>query len=115
METIKNLYTSDPEPDRGWAQGRNIRIDYRWAGGGEQRLPTYAAELVGMAPDVLFAAATPALAALHRETRTVPIVFAGVADPVAQGFVQSLARPGGNITGFTTYEYSIGGKWLELR
>jgi putative ABC transport system substrate-binding protein len=98
----------------GWAQGRNIRIDYRWASGGHQRLPTYAAELVGMAPDVLFAAATPALAALHRETRTVPIVFAGVADPVAQGFVQSLARPGGNITGFTTYEYSIGGKWLEL-
>jgi putative ABC transport system substrate-binding protein len=98
----------------GWSQGRNLRIDYRWAGGGEQRLPTYAAELVGMAPDVLFAAATPALAALHRETRTIPIVFAGVADPVVQGFVQSLARPGGNITGFTTYEYSIGGKWLEL-
>jgi putative tryptophan/tyrosine transport system substrate-binding protein len=118
--------TNDPEPQSwvtalqeglqklGWSPGRNLRIDYRWAGGGEQRLPTYAAELVGMVPDVLFAAATPALAALHRETRTVPIVFAGVADPVAQGFVQSLARPGGDITGFTTYEYSIASKWLEL-
>jgi putative ABC transport system substrate-binding protein len=98
----------------GWSQGRNLHIDYRWAGGDEQRLRTYAAELVGAAPDVLFAAATPALVALNRETRSLPIVFVQVSDPVQLGFVASLARPGGNITGFTTYEFSIGGKWLEL-
>lgn len=98
----------------GWSQGRNLRIDYRWAGNDEPRLRSYAAELVGAAPDVLFAAATPALVALNRETRSVPIVFVQVADPVKLGFVATLARPGGNITGFTTFEYSIGGKWLEL-
>jgi putative tryptophan/tyrosine transport system substrate-binding protein len=98
----------------GWGQGRNLRIDYRWAAGDDQRLRTYAAELVGAAPDVLFAAATPALVALNRETRSLPIVFVQVSDPVKLGFVASLARPGGNMTGFTTYEYSIAGKWLEL-
>jgi putative ABC transport system substrate-binding protein len=98
----------------GWSQGRNLRIEYRWAGNDEVRMRSYAAELVGAAPDVLFAAATPALVALHRETRSLPIVFVQVADPVKLGFVASLARPGGNVTGFTTFEYSIGGKWLEL-
>jgi putative ABC transport system substrate-binding protein len=98
----------------GWRQGRNIRIDYRWAGGDDQLLQTYAAELVGAAPDVLFAVATPALVALNRQTRSLPIVFVQVSDPIKLGFVASLARPGGNITGFTTYEYAIGGKWLEL-
>jgi putative tryptophan/tyrosine transport system substrate-binding protein len=98
----------------GWGKGRNIRIDYRWAGGDDQSLQTYAAELVGAAPDVLFAVATPALVALNREARSLPIVFVQVSDPIKLGFVASLARPGGNITGFTTYEYAIGGKWLEL-
>jgi putative ABC transport system substrate-binding protein len=98
----------------GWRQGRNLSIDYRWPGSDERRLQTSAAELVRTAPDALFAAATPALVALQRETRSLPIVFAQVSDPVKLGFVASLARPGGNITGFTTFEYSIGGKWLEL-
>jgi putative tryptophan/tyrosine transport system substrate-binding protein len=104
----------------GWAEGRNIRIDMRWAAfdaqlmRDEQRLQADAAELVGTAPDVLFAAPTPALAALHHQTRSVPIVFAQVSDPVKLGFVAGLARPGGNITGFATFEHPIGGKWLEL-
>jgi putative ABC transport system substrate-binding protein len=98
----------------GWVQGRNIQIEYRWAGGDEQRLQTYAAELARMAPDVIFASPTPALAALHRETRSVPIVFVQVSDPVKLGFIANLARPGGNITGFANFEHPIGGKWLEL-
>jgi len=98
----------------GWVQGRNISIDYRWADGDWDRLRTYAAELVRMAPDVLFAAATPALAALHQQAPSLPIVFVQVSDPVKLGFVTNLARPGGNITGFTNFEHPIGGKWLEL-
>jgi putative tryptophan/tyrosine transport system substrate-binding protein len=98
----------------GWAQGRNISIDYRWAGDDWDRLQINAAELVKMAPDVLFAAATPALEALRQQTRSLPIVFVQVGDPVKLGFVANLARPGGNITGFTNFEHVIGGKWLEL-
>src|SRR5262245_32310531 len=98
----------------GWAQSRNVSIDYRWAGHDWDRLRTYAAELVRMAPDVLFAAATPALEALRQQTRSLPIVFVQVSDPVKLGFVANLARPGGNITGFTNFEHPIGGKWLEL-
>jgi putative ABC transport system substrate-binding protein len=98
----------------GWVQGHNISIEYRWPGGDEQRLQADAAELVGTAPDVLFAAPTPALAALHHQTRSVPIVFVQVSDPVKLGFVAGLARPGGNITGFANFEHPIGGKWLEL-
>jgi putative tryptophan/tyrosine transport system substrate-binding protein len=98
----------------GWTEGRNISIDYRWAGDDRDQLRSYAAELVRLAPDVLFASTTPALAALHRETRSLPIVFVQVSDPVKLGFVANLARPGGNITGFTTVEHAIGGKWLEL-
>jgi putative ABC transport system substrate-binding protein len=98
----------------GWSQGRNFRIEYRWAGNDEARLRSYAAELVGAAPDMLFAATTLALVALSRETQSLPIVFVQVADPVKLGFVETLAHPGGNVTGFTTFEYSIGGKWLEL-
>jgi putative ABC transport system substrate-binding protein len=98
----------------GWEQDRNVRIDYRWSAGDDQRLRTYAAELVGMAPDVIFAGVTPALAALHQQTRTLPIVFVQVSDPVKLGFVASLAQPGGNMTGFATFEHPIGGKWLEL-
>jgi ABC-type uncharacterized transport system substrate-binding protein len=95
----------------GWAQGRNVSIDYRWAG---DRLQINAAELVKMAPDVLFAAATPALEALRQQTHSLPIVFVQVSDPVKLGLVANLARPGGNITGFTNFEHAIGGKWLEL-
>jgi putative ABC transport system substrate-binding protein len=99
---------------RGWEQGRNIQIEYRSTGSDLNRLRISAAELVGMTPDVLFTAATPALAALNRETRSLPIVFVQVSDPVKLGFVASLARPGGNITGFANFEYPIGGKWLDV-
>jgi putative ABC transport system substrate-binding protein len=99
---------------RGWEQGRNIRIEYRLTGSDLNRLRAAAAELVGMTPDVLFVAATPALAALNRETRSLPIVFVQVSDPVKLGFVTSLARPGGNITGFANFEHPIGGKWLDV-
>jgi putative tryptophan/tyrosine transport system substrate-binding protein len=95
-------------------QGRNISIDYRWADGDWERLGTYAAELVRMAPDVLFAAATPALAALHQQTRSLPIVFVQVSDPVKLGLVASLARPGGNLTGFSLLVVELHAKRLEL-
>jgi putative ABC transport system substrate-binding protein len=98
----------------GWTVGQNIQIDYRWSGGTEDAIQKDAAELVSLAPDVIFALGSSAVGPLRRATRTVPIVFTAVADPVGAGFVESLARPGGNITGFTPYEYSIGGKWLEL-
>ena len=98
----------------GWTVGENIQIDYRWSGGTEDATQKDAAELVSLAPDVIFASGSAAAGPLRRATRTVPIVFTNVIDPVGSGFVESLARPGGNITGFTPYEYSIGGKWLEL-
>jgi putative ABC transport system substrate-binding protein len=98
----------------GWSDGRNLRIDYRWAAGDTGRFHRYADELVALTPDVILAAATPSVQALQQATRTVPIVFAVVADPVGAGFVDSLARPGGNATGFTPFEYGISGKWLEL-
>jgi putative ABC transport system substrate-binding protein len=97
-----------------WTDGRNARIDYRWAAGEGSRAVTYAAELVALSPDVIFAGAVSALAPLQSATKTIPIVFAQVSDPVGGGFVVSLARPGGNITGFTQYEYTTGVKWLEL-
>jgi putative ABC transport system substrate-binding protein len=98
----------------GWIAGRNIRIEYRLAGGDAERFRSDAADLVGLKPDVLVAASGTPLAALHRETRTIPIVFVQAPDPVGGGFVMSLARPGGNVTGFSQYEYVIAGKWLEL-
>ena len=98
----------------GWSDGRNVRIDYRWAAGDAGRFHRYAEELLALTPDVILAAATPSVQALQQATRTVPIVFAIVADPVGAGFVDSLARPGGNATGFTPFEYGISGKWLEL-
>jgi putative ABC transport system substrate-binding protein len=98
----------------GWTDGRNMRIDYRWAAADADRAHTYAAELVALAPDVILAAAGPSMAALRQITRTVPIVFANVIDPVGAGYVARLARPGGNATGFTLFEYSLSGKWLEL-
>jgi putative tryptophan/tyrosine transport system substrate-binding protein len=98
---------------RGWAEGRNVRIDYRYAPAGAQA-PMLAKELVALQPDVVFANATTIIAALQRESRTVPIVFATVSDPIGSGFVASLPRPGGNITGVMLYEASVTGKWLAM-
>jgi putative ABC transport system substrate-binding protein len=98
----------------GWADGRNVRIDIRWTAGNPADTDKYAAELVALAPDLIFASASRNVAALQRITRSVPIVFANVIDPLGAGFVASLARPGGNTTGFSSFEYSLSGKWLEL-
>jgi putative tryptophan/tyrosine transport system substrate-binding protein len=98
----------------GWSDGGNIKIDYRWSAGSEDNTRKYAAELVALAPDVIFASGSAGVGPMQRATRTIPIVFALVPDPVGSGFVDSLARPGGNITGFTSYDYGIGAKWLEL-
>ena len=98
----------------GWTDGRNVRIDTRWVAASADRSRTYAAELVGLAPDVILAEAAAGVAALQQASRSAPIVFANVIDPVGAGFVASLARPGGNATGFTAFEYGISGKWLEL-
>ena len=95
----------------GWTEGRNLQIEYRWDTGDLRKAAT---ELVTASPDVILAGATPAVAALQPATRTVPIVFVQVSDPVSAGFVASLPKPGGNITGFTPFEYGIGAKWLEL-
>jgi putative tryptophan/tyrosine transport system substrate-binding protein len=121
-----NLTADDPEgharitafaqglQEAGWTTGRNVRIDYRWGGAGADAMAKYAAELVALAPDVILAATSSSVAPLQRITRTIPIVFVQVIDPVSAGFVASLARPGGNATGFTIIEYGFSGKWLEL-
>src|SRR5258708_15885288 len=98
----------------GWIEGQNIRIEFRWPGADVERARVLAKELVALKPDVLLARSTPPTAALKRETDAIPIVFVNVAEPIESGFVQTLARPGGNITGFTNFESSIGGKWLQL-
>jgi putative tryptophan/tyrosine transport system substrate-binding protein len=98
----------------GWTEGRNIAMEYRWGAGDAGRARTFVAELVSLKPDVILAHGTPALTALYEATRTIPVVFVSVIDPVGAGTVQSLARPGANITGFSTFEPEIGGKWLEL-
>jgi putative ABC transport system substrate-binding protein len=98
----------------GWTEGRNIRVEYRWGGRNVERTRAYAAELVGLSPDLIFAFFNAQLAPLSRETRTIPIVFVGASDPVGAGYVASFARPGGNITGFTLYEPSFVGKWLGV-
>jgi putative tryptophan/tyrosine transport system substrate-binding protein len=98
----------------GWIHGRNVQIDVRWSASNVERERMFAKELVSLQPDVILAHGTPVTAALQRETRTIPIVFGAVADPVGEGFVESLPRPGGNITGFLFSEAGLGGKWLEL-
>jgi putative ABC transport system substrate-binding protein len=122
---LLNLSENDPEARRlttvfheglaqlGWADGRNLRIDYRWAGGDVGRIRAFAKELVELSPDIIVGYATPTIVALQRETHSIPIVFLSVTDPVGQGLVASLAHPGGNITGFAVFEISLGAKWLE--
>src|SRR6516165_9470666 len=117
---------NDPEPKRrvsaftqalaglGWTDGRNVRIDLRWAGTDITRIQALAQELVGLQPDIIVTTTTPATVALQRETRTIPIVFASVADPVPSGLVARLDRPSENITGFANFEVTLTGKWLEL-
>jgi putative ABC transport system substrate-binding protein len=98
----------------GWTDGRNVRIDTRWTAGSADDTHKYAAELVALTPDVILATGSAAVEALEQATRTVPIVFVQIADPVGSGLVESLAQPGGNATGFTLFEYGLSGKWLEL-
>jgi ABC-type uncharacterized transport system substrate-binding protein len=123
---LMNLAADDPEgrvrvaalvqglKDLGWIEGQNLRLDYRWGGGDSETFNKYAQELVDVGPNVILATGTPVVNALQRATHRVPIVFVTVIDPVGAGFVDSLARPGGNITGFTLFEYGMSGKWVEL-
>jgi putative tryptophan/tyrosine transport system substrate-binding protein len=98
----------------GWTDGRNVRMDLRWGRGDTNRIRALAQELVGLQPDIILTGGDASTAAVQRETRTIPIVFANVTDPVAGGIVARLDRPGGNVTGFATVEATLGGKWLEL-
>ncbi len=98
----------------GWTIGRNLRIDYRWGASSPDNTRKYAAELAALAPDVMLTSGTIALAAVQQISHTIPVVFVNLIDPVSGGFVESLARPGGNATGFLLFEYGISGKWLEL-
>src|SRR5262245_62689077 len=98
----------------GWTVGQDLKIDYRMAGGDADRIRQYAAELVALAPDVIMPVGSATVAPVQQAAPTIPIVMVNVAAPVGAGFVQSLARPGGNTTGFTNFEYSMGGKWVEL-
>ena len=100
--------------EAGWQDGRNIKIDYRWAAGDADRLRIFAAELVELKPDLIFAQTTPATAAVVRQTRTIPIIFVQVTDPIGTGFISSLNRPGGNVTGFMNMEPTMAGKWVGL-
>jgi putative tryptophan/tyrosine transport system substrate-binding protein len=123
---LMNLAADDPEAlgritafvqglqQLGWSDGRNVRIIARWAAGNADNFRKYSAELVALAPDAILAASTPAVLALQQATQTVPIVFVTVIDPVGAGMVASLARPGGNTTGFAVFEYGMSGKWVEL-
>jgi putative ABC transport system substrate-binding protein len=123
---LMNLAADDPEAlgritafvqglqQLGWTDGRNVRIDARWAAGNADNFRKYAAELIALAPDGILATSTQAVTALQQATHTVPIVFVQVIDPVGAGLVASLARPGGNTTGFTVFEYGMSGKWVEL-
>jgi putative ABC transport system substrate-binding protein len=100
--------------EMGWVEGRNFRADYRWAAGDLDRMRVIAKDFVDLQPDVLFGGSTSAVLALLRETRTIPIVFTNLSDPIGTGVVASFARPGGNATGFAAFEYSVAGKWLEM-
>ena len=114
LSTLRVSAFAQAMQELGWTVGRNLRIDYRWGQADTDRLRKYAAELVTLAPEVIVSNANPSTTALQHATRSVPIVFVNQVDPVGAGFVESLARPGGNITGFTNFEYGLSGKWLEL-
>jgi putative ABC transport system substrate-binding protein len=111
---VRNAALLQGLQELGWTVGRNLRIDFRWGAGNADNARKFAAELLALAPDVILTPGTSALEPLLQATRVVPIVFVHVADPVGAGFVESLARPGGNVTGFTNIEYGVSGKWLEL-
>ena len=123
---LSSLAADDPEAaarnaaflqtlqELGWTDGRNVRIDYRWSAGNAERIRKHAGELLALAPNVVLANGTTAVVLLQQATRAVPIVFVQLTDPVGAGIVESLARPGGNATGFMNYEYGLSGKWLEL-
>ena len=97
----------------GWTEGRNLHIEFRWGTGDAAEMQTFAKELVELKPDLIVGMTTPAVAALVEQTKTVPIVFANIVDPLGRGFISDMARPGGNVTGILNYEFSMGGKWLE--
>jgi putative tryptophan/tyrosine transport system substrate-binding protein len=97
----------------GWREGRNLHIDFRWSTGDATEMSTFAKELMELKPDLIVGMTTPAVAALVQETKTIPIVFASIVDPVGRGFISNMARPGGNVTGILNFEFSMGGKWLE--
>jgi putative ABC transport system substrate-binding protein len=99
--------------DAGWVDGRNLRIDHRWAAGNVSRIEAFAKQLIALQPDVMVAHTTPSVI-LRKETSTIPIVFVQISDPIGSGFIANLARPGGNLTGFSNFESSIGGKWVEM-
>jgi putative ABC transport system substrate-binding protein len=123
---LMNLAADDPEgrvslalfvrglQEAGWADGRNVEIDKRWAAGDAGQFPKYAAELIALEPEVILATTTPAVMASQQASRTVPIVFLGVVDPVGSGLIASMSRPGGNATGFVLFEYALAAKWLQL-
>jgi ABC-type uncharacterized transport system substrate-binding protein len=123
---LMNLAADDPQSpvriaallqglqELGWADGRNMRLEYRWGANDVERGRRFAAEMVALRPEVILASGSPSVGALQQVTRAVPIVFVAVIDPVGSGFVDSLAQPGGNITGFTLFEFGVSGKWLEL-
>ena len=98
----------------GWSEGSNLRIELRWSAADPDKIRTFAKELVDLRPDAIFGVSTPAIGVLARETRTIPIVFAGVTDPIGAGFAANLSHPGGNITGFTVNDPAVGGKWVQL-
>src|SRR6516162_2928643 len=122
---LSGLTASDPEAQArlaafhqglkevGWTAGRNLHIDFRWSSDDAAETRTLARELVELKPELIIGMTTPAVAALVKEAKTIPIVFAGIVDPVGRGFVSSMARPGGNVTGILNFEFSMGGKWLE--
>jgi putative ABC transport system substrate-binding protein len=125
LGVLMGLSESDPEvkprmaaleqglQELGWENGRNLRIDYRWSGGDPERIRSLAKELIGLQPDIILATSSPVLEALRRETNTIPIIFALVSVPLHGGFVESLAHPGGNITGFAGFDFPMIGKWMD--
>src|SRR5262245_11452240 len=126
LGVLANVGESDPEAQLmvsalhqalaqlGWVDGRNLRIDHRWGAGNPSRTAALAKELIALQPDVIVGYTTPAVLALHQATTTIPVVFVQISDPIGSGFISNLAHPGGNITGFSNFEASMGGKWAEM-